>query len=375
MRSRLLFEKVELLFFSAVGFGCLITLLRLVMGAGLPYQCDYGEGIVLAAATRVARGLSPYPPITQQLPYIINPYGPVPYYLAGLCVKLFGVSFTAPRILVAASAAWCATLIALSVRRWGGTPPVCAAFGLLYLAMGPVEVWVFYYRPDLIGIAFSLTGLYIYTKSRRSYLSVPFFVIALFCKFTLLSAPLACFGYALCRKEWKKALRFAVYSLALGTLAFVWMQRETQGWFAFHTIWATAHHPYSLSGAFKILYKQQLSPDCFLVVLGLALAYYARSCPDLWLPVIYLGSTFLSLFAVGKAGAADNYFLEWDAALCLCGGIAYHLLRTQADYRSTVSALLPATLAAFVVLNLHFPQQSYVSECRQAYEYVRAYRG
>lgn len=92
-------------------------------------------------------------------------------------------------------------------------------------------------------------------------------------------------------------------------------------------------------------YKDQLSPACFLVVLGLALAYYARSSPDLWLPVIYLGSTFLSLFAVGKLGSADNYYLENYTALCLCGGIAYHLLRAQADYRSSVSALLPAALA------------------------------
>jgi len=88
----------------------------------------------------------------------------------------------------------------------------------------------------------------------------------------------------------------------LGSLLFKWMQRDTRGWFAFHTIWANASNPYSLARAFKTLYKDQLSPACFLVVLGLALAYYARSSPDLWLPVFYLGSTFLSLFAVGKLG-------------------------------------------------------------------------
>lgn len=139
IKRRSLFEKAEILLFLAVGFGCLITLLRLVMGARLRFELGYGEGIVLAAATRVARGLSPYPPITQQLPYVINVYGPVPYYLGALCVKLFGVSFAAPRILVAASAAWCAALIALLLRHWGVTPPVCAAFGLLYLAMGPAQ--------------------------------------------------------------------------------------------------------------------------------------------------------------------------------------------------------------------------------------------
>jgi hypothetical protein len=134
------------------------------------------------------------------------------------------------------------------------------------------------------------------------------------------------------------------------------MQRETQGWFVFHTIWANANNTYSLSTAFKVLYKYQLNPTAFLIVLGAGACYYARSCPDLWLPVIYLGATFLSLLTVGKDGAADIYFLENYAALCLCGGIAYQRLCAQADFRNPVSALLPATLAAFVMLNLHFPQ-------------------
>jgi hypothetical protein len=106
------------------------------------------------------------------------------------------------------------------------------------------------------------------------------------------------------------------------------------------------------------------------------LMYYARTSPDLWLPVIYLGLTFLSIFACGKTGSDNNYFLEWNAALCLGAGLAYHRLRAQADFQNALSAFLPATLAVFVLLNLHSPRQpsSYI-ECRQAYEYVRATPG
>src|SRR5690349_2075685 len=197
-----LFEKTELLFFSALGFGFLITLLRFVLQAGLPFALGGVEGITLAAAARVAQGLTPYPPITPQLPSIINDYGPVPYYLGAVCIKLFGLGFIAPRILIAMTAGWCALLIALLVRRWGGTWPVCAAFGLLYVAAGPGQEWIVQFRVDLIGVAFSLTGLYLFAKSPRWYLAVPFFVLAWFCKFTFLSAPFACFGYALCRREW-----------------------------------------------------------------------------------------------------------------------------------------------------------------------------
>ena len=374
MRNRSLFEKVELLFFSAVGFGCVLTLLRVVMEARLPYELGFGEGSLLGATSQVASGLSLYPPI-KQLPYINNMYGPVPYFLGALWVKLFGLSFTMPRLLVTVSAAWCAVLIGLLVRHWGAAPPVSAAFGLLYLAMGVGQENVVYYRVDLIGLAFSLTGLYIYATSRRWYLSAAFFVTGLFCKFTLLAAPLACFVYALCRREWNKALRFALYNVALGALAFAWMQHRTQGWFAFHTVWATALHPYSLALGLLGPYKH-LGPLCFLLVLGLALVYLAPSSPALWLPVVYLCATSVSLIAVGKAGSADNYYLEWQAALCLCGGIAYHLLRAQADQRSAVAALVPAALAATVLLNLHFPQRpAPYAECSQAYEYVKTYPG
>jgi hypothetical protein len=377
LRNRSLFEKAELMFFSAVGFGCAISLLRLVMAAGLPFELGtLGEGIVLSAATRIARGLSLYPPITQQLPFVINVYGPVAYYLGALCVKLFGVSFTAPRILVALSAIWSGLIIALLMRRWGGAPRICPAFGLLYVAMGPAQAWMVYYRADLIGIAFSLTGLYIYTKSRRSYLSVPFFITALLCKFTLISAPFACFVYALSRKQWRKALGFAACGLALGSLLVGWIQRATGGWFLFHTILSEASNSYSVSRAFKSIYKYELNASSFLIVLGLALAYNVRSRPDLWLPLIYLGSTFLSLVMNGKEGAAGNYFLENYAALCLCAGMTYHLVREQADYQSIASALVPAALAAFVMLNFHSPREpAPFDECARAYDYVRSYRG
>ena len=107
--SRALFEKVEILFLLAAVLGCVVTLIHVALLAPLPYQLDFGEGPMLGVAVRVAQGLGAYPPATQ-LPYVFSPYGPLPYYLGGLCVKLFGVSFTAPRLLVAASGIWCAVI-------------------------------------------------------------------------------------------------------------------------------------------------------------------------------------------------------------------------------------------------------------------------
>lgn len=373
--NRALFEKVEILFLLAAVLGCVITLLHIALVVPLPYEFDFGEGPLLGVAVRVAQGLGAYPPATQ-LPYVISPYGPLPYYLGGLCVKLFGVSLTAPRVLVVASDIWCAAIIALLVRHWGGTRLVSLGFGLLYLSRPVVEFWLPLFRVDLVGLALSLTGLCFFAKSRRWYLSVPFFVAALFCKFLLVSGPLACFLYAVFRKEIRKASWFAAGNIVLGTLAFLWAQRETRGWFAFHTLWANAGHPFSLSEAVNQV-QGELIGDYFLVVLALALAYFLRFRPDVSLPLTYLGVSFLTCLATGKMGAASNYFLEWQAALCLCAGLAYHFLRAQSDYRSLVYALLPATLAAMVVVSLRTPNPDPTNDsgCRQAYKYVRDYPG
>ena len=312
-----LFEKVEILFFLAAVLGCVVTLLHVVLAVPLPYELNFGEGPILGVAVRVTQGLGAYPPATQ-LPYVISPYGPLPYYLTALCVKLFGVSFTAPRVLVVASGIWCAVIIALLVRHWGGTRLVSLGFGLLNLSQSEVKTWLPMLRVDFIGLALSLTGLYFFAKSRRWFLSAPFFVAALFCKFLLVSGPLACFLYAVFRKEIRKASWFAAGNITLGAFAFLWAQRETRGWFAFDTFWLSAGHPFSWSDALNNVHGQ-LIENYFLVALALALAYFLRFHPEVSLPLTYLGS--LSSLASPRERWERIPTISWSGKLhCVCAG-------------------------------------------------------
>ena len=373
-KSRVLFEKTEILFLLAAVLGCVVTFLHVALAAPLPYQLDFAEGPLLGGAFRVAQGLGAYPPATQ-LPYVLSSYGPLPYYLGGLCVKLFGVSFTAPRLLVVASGIWCAVIIALLVRHWGGTRLVSLGFGLLYLSRPVVQSWLPLFRVDLMGLALSLTGLYIFAKSRRWYLSVPFFVAALFCKFLLVSGPLACFLYAVFRKEIRKASWFAAGNITLGASPSFGPSAKPAG--GLRSIrYGQTRGILSYGVTPCIGSTSEVIMDYFLVVLALTLAYFLRFHPEVSLPLTYLGVSFLTCFGIGKMGASPNYFLEWEAALCLCAGVAYRFLRAQSDCRSLVYPLLPATLAVMLVVGLRNPKPDpKYSGCRQAYKYVRDYPG
>ena len=369
-----------------VALGCLVTFLRVAFAVPLPFQLDFGEGPMLGIAARVADGQGPYPQPTQ-VPYIISPYGPIPYYIFAALVKLFGVSFTAPRLFIVASGMWCATLIGLLVWHWTGSRAVGSAFGLLFLTRPTLQDWLFIARVDLMGLAFSLTGLYVFAKSRRWYLSLPFFIAGFFCKFVLVAAPLACLSYTLSKREWAKALRFAVLAAMPSVLVFLLLQQGTGGWFIFHAVSASARHPYSLWDAIGHFWPQLLQ-DLPLLVPVIALIHLQLLKQSISLPLFYVCVSFLAtLAAVGKLGANSNYFLEWEAALCLGAGTGYSFLRKRFIRPGTRPAVVFSLLAALTLANTRGFQVNEVPkvpwqtvspsllDCARAYEYVKNYRG
>ena len=388
LSGRTLFEKAEILFFSAVALGCVVTFLRVASAVPLPFHLDFGEGPLLGTAVRVARGWGAYPQ-PDKAPYVISPYGPIPYYIFAALVKLFGVAFTAPRLFIVASGVWCALLIALLVCYWTGSQAVGWAFGLLFLTRPALQDWLFIMRVDLMGLAFSLTGLYLFAKSRRWYFSVPFFIAGFFCKFTLLAAPFACLMHAFSKRDWGKALKFAAYVAIPSALILLLLQWQTGGWFVFHTISATARHPHAFLGGL-VRFRSQLTLDVPLLVAAITLVYYQVLKGAASLPVFYLcASVLTTLAAIGKLGANSNYFLEWEAALCLSAGCGYTFLRRLLVKRGTRSAVLLGLLMCLALASTRSPQVNEVPRppwdttpaaptlagCRLAYEYVKSYRG
>ncbi len=374
---------IEALSLWALVLGCLVAIATALCKVGRPFQMNFGEGPLLASAARIAQGLSAYPP-SQLPPYVINPYGPLPYYLVAGLVRIFGIGLTIPRLLVLGAAIYSAALTGLLVRRLSNSSIAGMATGALFLTLSTVQHWLPVLRVDMIGLALSLTGLYLFAGKKNVYLAAVCFVAAWFSKFTYVAAPLTCFALILYNREFRKAVGFAVFGLSLSALVFWVLQAASGGWFLFHTVSASAGHPFHLSDA-KHWLALELQAGLLVILMAILSigASYRLAHGVLRIPLTYFLVTCAVVFSSGKAGGETNYFLEWNAALCLCAGTGYGLLRQMEPGLSKVRTVLTAIIICNVLVNIAaadigrelFLWPEAVSECRNAYQYVMQFPG
>ena len=347
MNRQKLFVHAENFLLVTLALGCVAWLIRYFVWVVKPFQLNFGEGPLLGVAARVAHGWSLYPD-PRALPYMINPYGPVAYYLFAPLVKLFGLNFTPLRIFVGAAAVCCAVFIGLLLRHWTGPRRIGVAFGGVFLIMPAVMQWVMYFRVDFIALALSLAGLYFFTSSKRWIASVPFFLAAIFCKFTFVVAPLACFVYMLSKKDWQKAFKFAAAYAGLAAALLLAFQKLTGGWFFFDTVVAGSVHPFKVMD-WVTWTVDEVNYALVPFALTVALCFRRRSRELLSLPFIYLLLASLATLLRGKLGADINYYLEWEAALCLCLGFEYGRLKMEPPESAPARALVPFFLGCSIV--------------------------
>ncbi len=379
MNRQKLFAIAETFLLITLTLGCLASLVRFAYWVIKPFQMNYGEGPLLGVADRVAHGLSLYPN-PHDIPYMINPYGPVAYYLFAGVVRIFGPNFAAPRIFVGVSAVCCAVFIGLFLRSWTGSARTGVTFSGVFLLMPAVLQYGIFFRVDFIGFAFTLAGLYLFVSSRRWVTSVPFFVAAFFCKFTFVSAPLACFIFMLLQKESQKAFKFAASTAILAGVFFLAVQEWTGGWFAFDTVAASAVHPFKIMDWVNWT-VDELNYALVPFALTVALCFRRRTREGLSLPFIYLLVSSFATILRGKMGADVNYYLEWEAALCLCLGYEYRLLKREPPDSAAARALVPFFLGCWIVAvtvwiatDNDASLRARSAGCKDAYQFVAQHR-
>ncbi|MGB9104027.1 MAG: hypothetical protein WCC59_04645, partial [Terriglobales bacterium] len=320
---------------------------------GLPFQVDYEEGNILNALARITHGLTPYPD-PHAIPNILNPYGPVAYYLLAIPVKLLGVSFLWPRLVIVACVVAICVFIALTITRLTGSALTGVVFGAIYGTLPVVESWSAVLRVDFLALALSAAGVYVFcrgmvaprlrsgqapdtgdaedkeeksssvssassaTKSWLSF-SAALFVAALLVKYTYIAAPLACALWLITRKRWQQAARFAATMAAMCAVALAIATAATRGTILTH-LFLTHSDPFSWS-VYLLRLTDVIARHRVLVALAAVLLIPDLLRRRISLPALWLAMATLTAVTAGKLGSNWNHFLEWPAALCLCAGL------------------------------------------------------
>ena len=337
-----------------------------VQRSAIPYQLDYEEGNILNAGLRIIHGLTPYPD-PHAFPNALNPYGPLPYLAVALVVKLAGVSFLWPRLLVVASVFAIAFLIAFLVRAearemamaaHGGTPTapgdettwwtwlVAAAFAALFPSMPLVQDWMPLLRVDLPGLALALGGLLTLKRlPQRPWLAALLMTLAVFVKYTLIAAPLAALLWLLTRRDRRALVTFAATGAGVGLVLLGLTQLWSGGYFVFHML-GTHADPFSFVVFRGKLLDFVIAHFWFMLLAAIYVVTAAlwRSLP---LPALYWLLCLGTVMTAGKRGSGGNHFLELVAASLICAALGVVTLRTRVRWAPLAIA---ATFAAVALL-------------------------
>ncbi len=367
--------KAEKLLLLCVVLGASWVILRSIPLFLNPYQIDYGEGLMMEGALRLHHSQPLYPnPFT--FPVVLHVYGPVAYAMAASVLPIGAASFPAGRLLILACSIAVSLLLATILHRLTGSWWIGLSFGFLLLTLPAFRFWLYLLRADVIGIAFSMAGvaLYLFANNKtdnRWYWSILFFGIALFCKYSLLAAPVAVFVHLLVSRRLKPGIAYVAGLSAACALALAGLQFRTGGWFAFHQF---STHPdrYSLLQFFALAALVLASaPVSTALAAWYAVQDFRAGSPGF--PSIYLAVSSLTALTAGKLGSTTNHFSEWMVACCLCAGLGYsRVLSKYARGAMPVTALLSASVLAGILMQNRTTRQpaESLAECGRAYRYV-----
>lgn len=357
-----------------------LTLWLGLTGLFFPYQLDYGEGLLLHFVKEWSQGRPIYRPIGEY-PFITANYPPLDIALAVALTPIMGLSYAAGRLWTLLAITLVAILIAAWVRQEGGRWLPAVAAALLFVGSPYIYHWAPLFRVDLVGLALTLSGLYLAWRDiqsghqNRLWLAVLLFVAALYAKQSFLFAPAAALACLFLFVDRRQAIKMAGAMAVLGGGLFLLINTFTQGnfWqglvvsnvnpFIWPEFWKQLGDFFRTFAILPLLAAWQ-AVGRFALNRAVSLRQKVR------LLDLYLIASLLSLGLAGKAGAWENYFFEALAALALCAGLGLASLERRG--KGLCRVLTPLLVLIQVALMWHTPRLAnrYLQLTRQSNEAV-----
>jgi len=332
-----------------------------------PYQLDYGEGPILQLALRIVRGQGLYPPLNADYPYAIASYLPFYYLLSAAGVWLAGPSFVGGRLISLLATLVVALSTGLIV--WDHTKHRFAslATGGVILAIPVFLVWSTLMRVDMVALACSIAGFYLFTRGRRGP-GIVLFALGVFTRRTNITAIFVAFvGLALQRK-WRQLVVWALAQGALIAALVVGAMLVTKGTMYEQLRWHTSTSlgkQWSWDQVLLLISIAGRNWPVYFAVSAVGAAWCLARARHRVLFIYFLTACAVYLTS-GRVGSTFNYFLEPLAVgtvmagvcmaelaqlkskaaaragfLAMAGALALQMVWTDGHLRYTISLLRP----------------------------------
>ena len=342
--ARMVALRILLAAFLLVG----VTAVLVSTGVDLTWfrNVGYPDSASLLRISDYARTGTIYPDPNQP-PYLATLYGPLFYILLSLPVRFAGnvenIRLVARLTMIGF---WIASLVLLFliVYRISGSKKRGVWAVAFACAPDVIAHWTTQIRSDLTGITFSLLSIYFILGSTkpRLRLAAVWSVLALLCKQTFVSAPLAVFLYLLWRRRFAQAFLWAS-AVGLGTFlgygVVIW--REPYAWLQLTTF---AKPVYSFHTGLLLAARGLLNAAPLFALVGAFAAWKKAWGKELLLVIYCLLTWGTALTLLMQVGGSTNYFLEPVTASAALAAVTLPSLK-DAIARASRMVLIPATIA------------------------------
>lgn len=317
-----------------------------------PYQISYPEGFILNHIRSIIKGESIYKSINDY-PFIVVNYPPVYLYLCAGLAKLTGLSFFGGRLITFIASIFVALLI-YEITKKESDKEVAFISALLFIASSYIYKNNPLMRVDMLGLLFSLLGIYIFIKAdaqNKPFYSIPLFILSLYTKPVFFSAPVAA-GIWLIIKDKKRGFTFILLSIISYGIIFFFLNHLTNGEFFRHNFLYNLNI-FILTQAIKhyVWFLQNHSMLFFFSVFFIIDSLIKR---ELSIFSVYFIISAITSFSAGKIGANTNYFLELIAISCILSGLCIKKLKGY-NQKKICNLLIYTLLFIQLLLFLHMP--------------------
>lgn len=327
-----------------------------------PYALDREEGFILAQVLRSEAGEAIYKPIAEE-PWLVGNYPPVFYAVGKLFVSEDDPNLGRLRLPVSLSAVLLFAVVVGGVG-WLTRRPELGLFAAAhFLATFDYQSWGAYARVDIPALALSVAAwgaFALLPRTAGAVVSALLCIAAFYTKQTQLAVPIGIVAALSYRREWKPAALFVGIAAGGALLALLLLQLATDGEFWRHTV-TYNRNAMDWSQVFVWLRHLGRMEFAFLCAALVAAVHAVRDrralrneeSPLAAARVAALGMTAmgcLSLLTTAKAGAAENYLLDFHLAVGLLvaleAGVALRL--AEPEDSSNVPLAWPAVMALCV---------------------------